>query len=41
MNRIKFYSRNDPRYPDALPDGEFFKQMTLRSGLLKCQVMVD
>jgi DNA-binding PadR family transcriptional regulator len=32
---------NDPRYPDKLPDKELFKQMTLRSGLLKYRMTVD
>ena len=35
------WSESDPRYPDDLPDEEFFKQLTLRSGLLKYQVMID
>jgi DNA-binding PadR family transcriptional regulator len=37
----KNWRDNDPRYPDDLPDEAFFKQMTLRSGLLKYQVMID
>lgn len=37
----KHWSENDPRYPDDLPDQELFRQMTLRSGLLKYQVMVE
>ena len=37
----KHWSENDSRYPDDLPDEAFYKQMTLRSGLLKYQVMID
>ncbi|MFT5098896.1 MAG: PadR family transcriptional regulator AphA [Planctomycetaceae bacterium] len=33
--------RTDPRYPDQLPDTQFYKQMTLRSGLMKYQMMVE
>ena len=35
------WSDDDPRYPDDLPDEAFYKQMTLRSGLLKYRVMID
>lgn len=35
------WRENDPRYPDQLPDQALFKQMTLRSGLMKYQMMVD
>lgn len=32
---------NDPGYPDELPDQGFYKQMTLRSGLMKYKIMMD
>lgn len=35
------WSESDPRYPDQLPDIEFYRQMTLRVGLMKYQLMVD
>ncbi len=35
------WSANDPRYPDELPDQDFYKQMTLRSGLMKYKTMMD
>ncbi len=31
----------DPRYPDALPDDEFFMQLTLALGLKKLRAKVD
>lgn len=37
----KHWSESDPRFPDALPDSELYKHMTLRSGLLKYQLMVE
>jgi hypothetical protein len=30
---------NDPRYPDEVSDEEFYKQMTLKCGLMKYKMM--
>lgn len=35
------WGENDPRYPEQLPDKDFYPQMTLRAGLMKYQLMVD
>lgn len=35
------WRRDDPRYPDALPDEEFYPQLTLDLGLTKLQAKVD
>ncbi len=35
------WSSEDPRYPDELPDQELYKQMTLRSGLMKYKMMTE
>ena len=32
---------NEPSYPDRLPDQELFKQMTLRSGLMKYRMTIE
>lgn len=32
---------NDPRYPDDLPDEEFYPQLTLELGLMKVKANVD
>ena len=37
----KNWSSSDPGYPDQLDDTQFYKQMTLRSGLMKYQMMVE
>lgn len=45
LEELKGIERNwaaeDPRFPDDLPDDEFVKHMTLRSGLKKYAVMVE
>ncbi len=35
------WKRDDPRYPDALPDRDFYPQLTLRLGLVKLRAIVD
>jgi PadR family transcriptional regulator AphA len=35
------WKATDPRYPDELPDSEFYAQFTLRCGLMKYQVLID
>ena len=36
-----YWRSNDPRYPDDLPDDEFFKQLTLASGLSKGRARLE
>lgn len=40
-NIEKEWQRNDPRYPDALPDVEFYPQLTLDMGLTKLRASVE
>lgn len=35
------WKAEDPRYPDALPDKEFYAQLTLSMGLVKVQANLD
>lgn len=35
------WSDNDPRYPDALPDDDFYPQLTLRMGITKLSALVS
>ncbi len=35
------WRRDDPRYPDALPDEAFYMQLTLRNGLIKLAAQVS
>jgi len=35
------WSSEDPRYPDHLPDHDFYPQLTLRLGLMKFRALVD
>ncbi len=35
------WGANDPRYPDELPDGEFYPQLTLALGLKKVRATVE
>ena len=37
----RHWSAEDPRYPDALPDEDFYPQLTLRLGLKKIAVIVE
>lgn len=42
LEQIETHWRNeDPRYPDDLPDQEFFMQLTLASGLKKARARVE
>ena len=35
------WSSEDPRYPDHLPDEDFYPQLTLRLGLMKYRTIID
>ena len=41
LREVEVSWRCDPRYPDALPDEDFYPQLTLNLGLRKYAVIVD